>query len=108
MANYFECPVIVGIQAKQHLSGNAGQNMMLPGVYDGEETSSIGQRFDRLLSLWMPKMTHTVGDWLEHGNIRFEVDEETLWMKVLKQRGGLPSGRAWRCRIDFNQGTVKS
>lgn len=106
MANYFECPVIVGIQAKQTLTGHGGKNMMLPGIYDGEETSAIGQRFDRLISLWMPKVTHTVNEYLKHGDIHFTVEENTLWLKVLKQRGGLPSGRSWRCWIDFQSGMV--
>lgn len=106
MAHYFECPVIVGIQAKQSLSGHGGPSMLLPGVYDGEETSAIAQRLDRLISLWMPKMTHTVGDELHHGDIRFMVDESTIWVKVLKQRGGLPSGRAWRCAIDYEKGLI--
>lgn len=106
MAKYFECPVIVGIQAKQTLNGHSGPNMQIPGVYDGEETSSIAQRLDRLVGQWMPKMTHTVGQHLDHGSISFDVDEMTVWVKVLKQRGGLPSGRAWRCSIDYNKGTV--
>lgn len=108
MAKHFECPVIVGIQAKQNLGGHGGPNMMLPGVYDGEETSSIAQRLDRLVSLWMPKMTHTIGQKLEHGSISFDVDEVTLWIKVLKQRGGFPSGRSWRCSIDYRLGNVRA
>lgn len=107
MANHLDCPIVVGVQAKQVLSWHAGPNMMIPGIYDGEETSAIGQRFDRLLSLWMPKMTHTVGDWLKHGDLRFEVAENDLWVKVLKQRGGLPSGRAWHCKIDFGTNMIR-
>ena len=107
MANHFECPVIVGIQSKQNLGGAPGPNMQIPGLYDGEETSAIAQRLDRYLSLWMPKMTHTVGDQLHHGKkINFTVEENMLWIKVLKQRGGLPSGRAWLCEIDFGSQTV--
>lgn len=103
MAVYFNCPVIVGVQAKQNLSGSPGPNMLIPGIYDGEETSSIAQRFDRIISLWMPKTTHSVGQRLRHGTAEFEVTEEALWLRVLKQRGGLPSGRSWRCRIDFKK-----
>lgn len=106
MANHFDCPVVMGVQAKQVLQWHPGPNMMIPGIFDGEETSAIAQRLDRYLSLWMPKMTHTVGDSLQHGKVRFEVSENTLWIKVLKQRGGLPSGRAWMCSIDYDKQTI--
>jgi hypothetical protein len=107
MAAYFDCPIVVGVQAKQVLTGHAGENMRIPGTYDGEETSSIAQRFDRILSLWMPKTTHTVGDSLRYGGIEFEVEEDLLFLKVNKQRGGLPAGKSWKCRIDFKTNTVR-
>lgn len=106
MANHFNCPVVMGVQAKQRLDWHPGPNMMIPGIYDGEETSAIAQRIDRYLSLWMPKMTHTVGDTLQHGGIRFVVEEPMIWIKVLKQRGGLPSGRSWKCQIDFRRNEI--
>lgn len=107
MGNYFSCPVIVGIQAKQHLAGNSAGTAM-PGVYDGEETSAIAQRLDRLVSLWMPKMTHTLGDTIRLGTNSYDVTETLLLVKVLKQRGGLPSGRAWVCNIDYDKGIVRA
>jgi hypothetical protein len=106
MAAYFRCPVVVGVQAKQEMTGHGGKNMMIPGTYDGEETSSIAQRFDRVVSMWMPKTTHTVGEMLSHGGIVFTVTEDMLWVKVNKQRGGLPAGRAWKCKIDYNTGMI--
>lgn len=106
MANHFACPIVLGVQAKQGLNWHGGPTMMIPGIYDGEETSAIAQRIDRYLSLWMPKMTHTVGDDLRHGSVSFTVEESLLWVKVLKQRGGLPSGQAWKCQIDFKQNEV--
>jgi hypothetical protein len=99
-AAYFKCPVYVAVQAKQHLDG-AHPPLMLPGIYDGEETSSIAQRFDRIISLWMPKMTHPVGTPIDYKGFSFTVEENQLWIKVCKQRGGLPSGKVWQCRIDF-------
>jgi hypothetical protein len=107
MGKHFACPVVFGVQAKQTLSGAPGQNFLIPGQYDGEETSSIAQRADRQIALWMPKTTHTVGRHIKHGDIEFQVEEELIWIKVLKQRGGLPSGRAWPCRIDFKTGDIK-
>ena len=99
-AAYFRCPVFVSIQAKQKLDG-ANPPLMIPGIYDGEETSAIGQRFNRMITLWMPKMTHTVGSTIEGRGYNFNVRENQLWVKIAKQQGRLPSGRAWMCEIDF-------
>ena len=107
MANYFKCPVVVGVQAKQVLTGHAGKNMCIPGTYDGEETSAIAQRFDRVISLWMPKTTHMVGESLSHRSIVFGVEEDLIWIKVNKQRGGLPAGRAWKCKIDYRTNMIR-
>ena len=104
-AAYFQCPVYVAVQAKQHLDG-AKAPIMLPGIYDGEESSSIAQRCDRIIGLWMPKMTHAIGEWIERGEFGFNVADNMLWVKVLKQRGGLPSGKAWPCRVDFRSNTI--
>ena len=103
---YFDCPVIVGVQAKQTLAGAPGPNMQIPGIYDGEESSAIAQRCDRIIQLWMPKMTHSVGSTIRHKDMSMEVDENLLFVKVGKQRGGLPSGRVWPCRIDFDSGGI--
>jgi hypothetical protein len=58
-AAYFNCPVWVAVQAKQTLSGQTG-DLMIPGLYDGKEASEISERADRILSQWMPKMTHPI------------------------------------------------
>lgn len=105
-ANYFDCPVYVAIQAKQRLDG-ARPPIMLPGVYDGEETSSIAQRLDRVISLWMPKQTHPVGFTVNIGDgTYFKVAENQLWVKVCKQRGGLPAGKTWPCIVDFRKNLI--
>jgi len=108
-AAYFECPVFVAIQAKQHLDG-ANPPIMLPGIYDGEESSSIAQRLDRIITLWMPKQTHPVGATVNFGSAGgwFKVEENMLWLKVAKQRGGLPSGKSWPCRVDFRTNTIET
>lgn len=107
MANYFQCPVVVGVQAKQNLNGNAGPNMRIPGSYDGEETAAIAQRFDRIVSMWMPKTTHTIGEMISHRSMSFEVEEDLIFIKICKQRGGLPAGRSWRCRINYNTNRIR-
>ena len=105
-AAYFKCPVFVAVQAKQKLDGAPGPNMLLPGIYDGEESSSIAQRCDRIIQLWMPKQTHVIGTEIEHKGLKFMVAENLLWVRVGKQRGGLPSGRTWKCRIDFKKNSI--
>jgi hypothetical protein len=106
MTRFTDCPVVVGVQAKQEMKGHAGTNMLIPGTYDGEETSSIAQRFDRIVSMWMPKTTHTIGDWVNHKGKEFEVTEDSIWIKVNKQRGGLPAGKVWQCKIDYSTNTI--
>lgn len=104
-ANYFNCPVFVAVQAKQHLDG-ANEPIMLPGVYDGEESSSIAQRCDRVITLWMPARTHVIGETISARGINFTVEASTLYVKVAKQRGGLPAGKMFRCRIDFARNLI--
>lgn len=109
MGNEFKCPIIVGVQAKQTLSGYEHKDLMIPGIYDGEETASIAQRADRVVSLWMPKMSHSIGKMLSNignlGNVR--VQSNTLFIKVNKQRGGLPSGDRWLCEVDYSTNDIK-
>lgn len=107
-ANFFNCPVIVAVQAKQHLNSasSATAPIQIPGMYDGEESSSIAQRCDRIISLWMPKNNHPVGTRVEAGGMAFTVRENQLWVKVLKQRGGYPSGKTWPCAVDFKQNMI--
>lgn len=105
-AHRFDCPVIVAVQAKQHLDGAPSETFQLPGIYDGEESSSIAQRSDRIICLWMPKMSAAVGTTIEFKNVSFTVAENLLFVKVAKQRGRLPSGKTFKCRIDFQNGTI--
>lgn len=97
----FDCPVILAAQSKQSLSGH-NPPFFIPGMYDIEETSSAAQRADRIISLWMPKTTYPVGHMLNDE----PVTENRMWVKVAKQRGGLPAGQAFRCEIDFRGQTV--
>jgi hypothetical protein len=96
-------PIIVAVQAKQKLDG-ANPPYMIPGMYDGEETSSIAQRFDRIISLWMPKTTNPVGTSItSNGEHLFTVAEDQVFLKVTKQRGGLPSGKVFELKVDYNK-----
>lgn len=98
-----ESPILVPIQAKQKLEG-ANHPYQIPGIYDGEETSSIAQRFDRIISLWMPKTTYPLGtNVTRDGEHLFKVEEDMVFLKVNKQRGGLPSGKTFELKVDFKK-----
>lgn len=98
-AAHFGCPVVVAVQAKQDLANKT--EIKLPGIYDGEESSSIAQRMDRIVTLWMPARTKLIGDSFEMGGKRLKVEEDMLFVQVAKQRGGLPAGRVFPCRVNF-------
>ncbi len=105
MSMRFDCPIWVAVQAKQHLENNKG-DVQMPGVYDGEESSSIAQRADRVIQLWMPKMTHPIGSEISVAGKIMTVAENDLFVRVGKQRGGLPSGRMFHMLIDFQKNEI--
>lgn len=104
MTTHLQCPVIVPLQAKQELKGN-NHPYQIPGTYDGMETSAIATRFDRIISLWMPKTTHLIGSTIssKDKSVNFQCKENQVFMKVNKQRGGLPAGLVWELAIDYKE-----
>lgn len=102
---YFKCPGWIAVQAKQTLAGATGQ-ILIPGIYDGEESSAIGQRSDRIMQLWMPKMNYPIGTQIRHNGLSFIVEEDLILIKVGKQRGGLPSGKTWMCKVNFAKNEI--
>lgn len=104
IAQKYGCPVFVAVQAKQRLEG-ANPPLMLPGVYDGEESSSIAQRCDAVLSLWMPKSTHLLGSRIDTGLFSFTVDKDLLCIKIAKNRNE-ESGQIFMCRVDFKTNMI--
>lgn len=104
MTKHLQCPIIVPLQAKQELEGN-NEPMKIPGLYDGMESSAIATRFDRIISLWMPKTSNLVGSTISKKDspINFVVKENQAFIKVNKQRGGLPSGMVWELSIDYEK-----
>ncbi len=105
MSKTFDCPIWVAVQARQKLEAAKGE-VAMPGVYDAEETSAIAQRCDRIIQLWMPKMTHRLGQELKVGDKTIYVGENDLFVRVGKQRGGLPSGRMFHMLIDFQKNEI--
>jgi hypothetical protein len=76
-------------------------------VYDGFESSAIATRFDRILSLWLPKTSYLVGQTVsdKEKTRSITVYEEQAFVKINKQRGGLPAGMTWELRVDYNTQT---
>lgn len=104
MTKHLQCPIIVPLQAKQDLDGN-NPPYMIPGTYDGMETSAIATRFDRIISLWMPKTSYLINSVISDKDktSSFIVKENQAFLKVNKQRGGLPAGRVWELAIDWDR-----
>jgi hypothetical protein len=104
MTIHLGCPVIVPLQAKQELAGNNAP-YMIPGVYDGMETSAIATRFDRIISLWLPKTSYLVGQTVsdKEKTRSLTIREDQAFIKVNKQRGGLPAGKTWELRVDYQK-----
>ena len=109
MAAKYSCPVVVGVQAKQELNGAVDGNMYIPGMYDGEETSSIAQRADRMISLWLPKQKHGgLINKATKGDFQYIIRENLLFVKVVKQRGRLPAGKTWSCIIGYSRNRIEA
>jgi hypothetical protein len=102
----YNCPVVYAAQAKQKLSAGTGA-WQLPTFDDGEESNVLAQRPDRIVTQWLPKQTATLGEVIEHASLgRFRVEENTMITRVAKQRGGLPAGKVFVNRIDYEAGTI--
>ena len=102
MTKHLKCPIIVPLQAKQELAGE-NPPYKIPGLYDGMETSAIATRFDRIISLWMPKMSYTIGSTVMNKDKTqsLTVREDQAFLKVNKQRGGLPAGMVWELKVNY-------
>ena len=104
MTTHLKCPIIVPLQAKQELAGE-NPPYKIPGMYDGMETSAIATRFDRILSLWMPKTSYLIDSTVTNKDktVSLTVRENQAFFKVVKQRGGLPAGRTWELKVDYDK-----
>jgi len=101
----FNCPWWIGVQAKQKLDGAPSPKLYIPGVYDGEESSAIGQRCDRAICQWMPKTMFPVGTVIEYKDLTYKVTDDLMFMRVAKQRRNFAAGRMWKLHINFIENT---
>lgn len=84
LATDLGCPVVLAAQAGREVDD---RTFKLPGMGDSQESSRIEQTADKLISLWMPKITERLGDRIaELGDV--EVTENLLIVGLRKQRLG--------------------
>lgn len=116
MGSMYNAPVILGVQAKQIMTGRLRTRatkydkaegleteLEIPGFFDGQETSNIGQRADRILSLAMPKQQYSRGTQWTYRDHIWTVDDGLLVVQVHKQRlEGLASGDVFIYQIDHD------
>ena len=110
LVQFFKAAGVLAVQAKQTLAYPYSRELPIPGLYDGEETSTIGQNTDRLLSVAMPKMFLRRGQTFRFpigtsGTV-YPVKDEHQFLWVVKQRGGLPSGKCFLLHHNYANGTV--
>jgi hypothetical protein len=108
MSATLDCPVIVGVQAKQLMAPSPHKDILgLPGIFDGEETSANGQRPDRILSLSVTAQNFPLGEEIKYRNARFMNRRGLLFVRVVKQRavvGDLPAGHVFA--FEFQKDTT--
>ena len=97
----YACPVIIAVQAKRNLDGEPAKGFHLPGMYDGEETAFIGQRSDRIFTLWIPAKNYPPNSTVKTVSQFWTVTLDLCFLRVAKQRGKLPAGAFWPMKVDF-------
>lgn len=116
MGSMFNAPVIMGVQAKQELKGRLKSKaskfdiadgietvLEIPGFFDGQETSNIGQRADRVISLSMPKLQFDRGTKWKYRDHVWTVSDSLMVVQVHKQRlKGLASGDVFIYEMDYD------
>lgn len=105
MASRLDCPVIVGVQAKQTLVPSPhARELGLPGLYDGQESANIAQRPDRIIALSVAARNFPIGETITYRNAHhFAVTERLLFVGIWKQRAVLgyrPAGHVFAFDIE--------
>jgi len=78
-------PEILVTQAKQEL---ANQAIGIPGMYDAQFTSNVGQSADWFQGTWMPKFKYPTGHILQIGSNYATVHEGLMLVQLAKQKKG--------------------
>jgi len=89
MALTMGCPVVLVAQAHRRVDDRAWK---LPQMRDSMETAAIEQYSDKMLSVWMPKVTNR-GQTIETPDGRqLEVTDNLLLLGLIKQKQGASGG----------------
>lgn len=109
MCGRFRAPGVLGVQATTDLKYAFSASIRCPGVYDGQESSSIGQHAQRFISTWMPKTTPQVikNGFVEFDGHKYKVEDDLLFVWVPKQQGNLPGGKMFVFRINYKTHTLE-
>lgn len=95
---------VVGVQAKREVDDYGG--LKFPSMQDGQWTSSIEQATDKSFSVTMPAKYLEIGTEIKLRGFTYEVSDQTLGLKLLKQRfGGATEDDVWL--LGFNAATVE-
>ena len=103
MALALGCPVILGVQARREVDDRPWK---LPQLGDGMESSNIEHTSDKMLSVWMPKTSETVGEPLR-GARELTVNDNLLLVRICKQKMG-PAGQWMALHVDPGRNEISS
>ena len=94
---------VVGVQAKREVDDYGG--LKFPSMQDGQWSSNIEQASDKSFSVTMPAKYLDIGTEVKLRGFIYEVTDQTLGLKLLKQRfGGATEDDVWL--IGFNAADV--
>jgi replicative DNA helicase len=77
-------PAVAAVQAARAVDN---REEPIPQEQDAQWASSIEQTCDKIFGLWRPIKTHDTDQVIELGNMQYEVNENLLIIRMLKQRG---------------------
>lgn len=90
------CPVVMLAQSNR-MTDN--RDWKLPTMRDAMETAAIEQYSDKMLSVWMPKVTEQRGYIVEPNGDRLDVTPNLLLLGLIKQKNG-PAGGYFKLYVD--------
>jgi hypothetical protein len=108
LLQHYACAGVLGVQATTDLRFAYSKTLLIPGLYDGQETSAIGQHSQRVISVGMPKMWPNVQSPLQFYDHSYKVTDDLVFIRVCKQQGNLPSGKVFVFKIDYKKHWLKS
>lgn len=95
-------PIVAGVQARRETDSH---KVAIPTMADAQWSSAIEQTADKQLSLFRPSKVMDTGESIEVGGRSYEVNENLLVLKLLKQRFDVGYG-AWAIQFEPQTLTV--